>query len=73
VDWHAIFGRCSGGRLAVALSILMCHPLPALAQAGATNDVHPADWPALPRAVTLQPGLEKFVQQLLDAMTLAAH
>lgn len=70
MDWHAIFGRCSGARLAAALSILMCHPLPALAQAGATNEVHPADWPALPRAVALQPGLEKFVQQMLDAMTL---
>src|ERR1700716_474526 len=47
-------------------------PQPAQAQAPArvTGDVHPVDWSAVPRTVPLQPDLEKFVQQLLDAMTL---
>jgi beta-glucosidase len=49
-------------------------PQPAQAQAQAparvTGDVHPVDWSAVPRTVPLQPDLEKFVQQLLDAMTL---
>src|SRR5260370_15209215 len=74
VDWHVTFGRCSSAGLAFAvpLSIAMFlgRPQPARAQAGATSDVHPADWPAVPRAIPVQPDLEKFVQQLLDAMTL---
>jgi beta-glucosidase len=43
---------------------------PVQTQAGATTDVHPAEWPAVPRAVPVQPDVEKLVQQLLDAMTL---
>jgi beta-glucosidase len=73
VDWHPFFGRCGGPKAcALLLSILVLPgpPRPAQAQAGIASDVHPADWPTLPRAVRAQPDLEKFVQQLLDAMTL---
>jgi beta-glucosidase len=74
VNWHAVFGRRSGAMpiCALLLSILMVPgPLrPAYAQAGAAGDVHPADWPALPRPLAANPDVEKFVQQLLDAMTL---
>ncbi|MFL6605855.1 MAG: glycoside hydrolase family 3 N-terminal domain-containing protein [Steroidobacteraceae bacterium] len=57
---------------ALLLSVLMLFGSPQSSQAEArgTSDVHPADWPTLPRAVPAQPDVEKFVQQLLDAMTL---
>jgi beta-glucosidase len=74
VNWHALFARYSGARpscaLLLSILIFLGPPQPARSQADAASDVHPADWPALPRAVPEQPELEKFVQQLLDAMTL---
>jgi beta-glucosidase len=74
VNWHAFFGRCGGSRpICAALLVSMWVLLgsrPAEAQPGATSDVHPADWPTVPRAVAVPPDVEKFVQQLLDAMTL---
>ena len=73
MNWHALFQRCSGVELSgLLVSILMFLGVqqPAQAQAGAPSDVHPADWPTVPQAVTAAPDIEKFVQQLLDAMTL---
>src|SRR5882724_12234765 len=73
VNWHALFQRCSGVELSgLLVSILMFLGVqqPAQAQAGVPSDVHPADWPTVPQAVTAAPDIEKFVQQLLDAMTL---
>jgi len=72
VNWHAVFGPRSGARLACALllAISMFLGAPPQARAAVASDVHPADWPVVPRAVRVQPDLEKFVQQLLDAMTL---
>jgi len=73
VDWHAIYGRCGGVKphaLLLSILVLLGPPQPARAQADIPSDVHPADWPALPRAVRVQPDLEKSVQQLLEAMTL---
>ena len=50
--------------------MLMGAQRPAQAQAAADSNAHPADWPAVPNAVAVGPDVEKFVQQLLDTMTL---
>lgn len=38
--------------------------------AATVNEVHPADWPALKSAVSVQADIEKSVQQLLNSLTL---
>jgi beta-glucosidase len=35
-----------------------------------THEVHPADWPAIPSTLPVQPDVEKFVHGLLESMTL---
>ena len=74
MDWHPLNIRGSGAiaprALLVCIFMLCGSPQPSQAESAATNDVHPADWPTVSRAVPAQPDVEKFVQQLLEAMTL---
>ena len=63
VDWHAV---CAWRGGLASLSILT---LLAATPAAASAVAHPADWPSVPRAIAEQPDTERFVDQLLAAMT----